>query len=93
MCASNSKYHVQVNRTVVSVAVPRNFEKVGMYIRVAVQGWRANCDFQLIVDHKGMPHVTNLTCHRQSKECTPLMQHVSMQLQMHAHHCMGLLLH
>ena len=45
---------VEDGRTVVSIAVPRNHGRVGAYVRVAVQGWRANCDFQLIVDHKAL---------------------------------------
>jgi hypothetical protein len=54
----------------VSVAVPRNHSKVGCYVRVAVQGWRANCDFQLIVDHKALAEYICKYATKPEKETT-----------------------
>lgn len=61
---------VEEGRTVVSVAVPRNHSKVGCYVRVAVQGWRANCDFQLIVDHKALAEYICKYATKPEKETT-----------------------
>ena len=61
---------VESGRTVVSMAVPRNHQRIGAFVRVAVQGWRANCDFQLIVDHKALAEYICKYATKPEKETT-----------------------
>ena len=65
---------VESGRTVVSMAVPRNHQRVGAFVLVAVQGWRANCDFQLIVDHKALAEYICKYATKPEKETTTFSQ-------------------
>lgn len=73
-CRDDYMLVVEKGRTVVSMAVPRDHPRIGAFVRVSVQGWKANCDFQLVVDHKALAEYICKYATKPEKETTTFSQ-------------------